>query len=152
GLQYVAGQLFALKRQPPKEQPILITLRSPDDPKSAKVLLDPTVVDPKGKTTIDFFTPSPDAKLVAVSLSEGGSEIGTLSIYEVQSGKQLTATIPRITNPPAGGCIAWLPDVTGFYYTRYPRGNERAKEDMDFYQQVYFHKLSTSTEADTYLL
>jgi prolyl oligopeptidase len=150
GLQLVAGTLFALKRQPPKEQPVLVTLKSADEPDSARVLLDPNTIDAKGKTTIDFFTPSPDAKLVAVSLSEGGSEIGTLSIYDLADMKKRADVIPRITNATAGGCIAWAPDSSGFYYTRYPRGNERPQEDMDFYQQVYYHKLGTPTESDRY--
>jgi prolyl oligopeptidase len=150
GLQLVAGRLFALKRQPPKEQPILITLKSADDPDSAQVLLDPNTLDAKGKMTIDFFTPSPNGKLVAVSLSEGGSEIGTLSVYEVATMRKLADVIQRITNPTAGGCIAWDADSGGFYYTRYPRSNERPKEDLDFYQQMYYHKLGTPTETDRY--
>src|SRR5205823_6281203 len=128
--------LFALKRQPPREQQLLITLKSVDDPESARVLLDPGVLDAKGKTAIDYFTPSPDGKLVAVSLSEGGSEIGTLSVYEVAGMKKRQDVIPRITNATAGGCIAWAADSGGFYYTRYPRDNERSKEHLDFYQQV----------------
>ena len=39
---------------------MLVTLKSADDPDSARVLLDPNTLDAKGKTTIDFFTPSPD--------------------------------------------------------------------------------------------
>jgi prolyl oligopeptidase len=150
GLQIAGGTLFALKRQPPKEQPMLITLKSVDDPESARVLLDPNALDAKGKTAIDFFTPSPDGKLLAVSLSEGGSEIGALSLYEVATMTKRPDVIPRITNPTAGGSIAWSLDGSGFFYTRYPRGNERPKEDVDFYQQVYYHQLGTSTENDRY--
>src|SRR6202035_3156198 len=43
-------------------------------------------------------------------------------------------------------------DGTGFYYTRYPRDGERPREDMNFYQQVYFHKLGTPTTEDSYSL
>src|ERR1700687_1598164 len=77
-LQPRAGRLFALKREQGKEQPYLVVLESADKPDSARALLDPNALDPKGKTTIDFYTPSADGKLVAVSLSEGGSEEGTL--------------------------------------------------------------------------
>src|SRR5205823_8611785 len=34
----------------------------------------------------------------------------------------------------------------------YPRGSERPKEDLDFYQQVYFHKLGTPTAGDAYVI
>src|SRR5215510_239810 len=53
---------------------------------------------------------------------------------------------------PGTGSIDWKPDGSGFYYTRYPQGNERPPEDANFYQQVYFHKLGTDTSADTYVI
>jgi prolyl oligopeptidase len=69
------GVLFAMKFQPPKQQPMLVTLASADDLKSEKVLLDPNAMDAKGMTTIDWFVPSLDGKMVAVSLSQGGSDM-----------------------------------------------------------------------------
>jgi prolyl oligopeptidase len=152
GLQLRGGTLFALKKHPPREQPFLVTLKSADDPDSARVILDPNKIDSKGKTTIDFYAPSPDGKRVAVSLSEGGSEEGTVYVYEVATGKRLADKIPRVQYATAGGDVAWHPGGTGFYYTRYPRGTERPKEDRNFYQQLYFHKLGTPTEKDTYVL
>jgi prolyl oligopeptidase len=152
GLQMAGGTLFALKFQPPKEQPFLVTLKSADDPDSAKTVLDPNALDAKGKTTIDFYAPSRDGKLVAVSLSEGGSEEGTLYVYEAATGKKLKDVVPRVQFPTGGGDVAWNADNTGFYYTRYPRGTERPKEDLNFYEQVYFHKLGTDTDQDTYVL
>ncbi len=151
-LTYQGGILFALKRQPPKEQEFLITLPSPEKPTAAKVVVDPNEIDKNGKTTIDFYVPSYDARLVAVSLSEGGSEEGNVHVYEVETGKELPDIIPRVNYPTAGGSVAWNADGSGFWYTRYPRGNERPKEDMNFYQQVYFHKLGEPTEKDTYVI
>src|SRR4029077_15141996 len=87
------GILVAMKFQPPKQQPLLVTLTSADDLKSEKVVLDPNVLDTQGKTTIDWFVPSLDGKLVAVSLSKGGSEDGTLHFYETATGKALADTI-----------------------------------------------------------
>src|SRR6059058_1445427 len=86
------GVLFALKFQPPKQQPMLVTLASADDLKSEKVLLDPNAMDAKGTTAIDWFVPSLDGKLVAVSLSQGGSEDGGLQFYDVATGKALPDT------------------------------------------------------------
>src|SRR3954469_21131916 len=76
------GILFAMKFQPPKQQPLLVTLASADDLKSEKVVLDPNVLDSKGTTAIDWFVPSFNGKYVAMSLSTGGSEDGTLHFYE----------------------------------------------------------------------
>jgi len=144
------GLFFALKQQPPKEQPALVTLASPDDPASERVVVDPNQLDAKGTTAIDFYVPSADGKLVAVSLSHEGSESGDVHVFDVATGKPLSDVIPRVNGGTAGGGLAWNADGSGFYYTRYPRGNERAPADMAFYQQVYFHRLGTKTEDDKY--
>jgi prolyl oligopeptidase len=142
--------LFALKFQPPKQQPLLVTLASADDVKSEKVVLDPNVLDTKGTTAIDWFVPSRDGRRVAVSLSSGGSEDGTLHFYETATGKSLPDTIAHVQYPTAGGSAAWNVDGTGIYYTRFPRKGERPDPDLNFYQQIYFHKLGTPDTEDTY--
>jgi prolyl oligopeptidase len=73
GLTWKGKQLFALKDQPPKQQPFLVVLASPDDAKTERVLLDPNAIDATGGTTIDWYVPSQDGKLVAVSLSRGAA-------------------------------------------------------------------------------
>ncbi len=143
---------FALKSAPPKEQPLLVTLASVDDPGSAKVLLDPSVLDASGKTTMDFYVPSLDGKKVAVSISKGGSESGDVHVYDAATGKELGDLIPHVNGGTAGGSVAWNKDGSGFFYTRYPHAGERAAEDMGFFQQVYFHKLGTPIDKDTYAL
>jgi prolyl oligopeptidase len=147
------GALFAMRFQPPKQQPELVVLSSVDDPSSARVLLDPMQLDPSGHTTIDFFVPSQDGKKVAVSLSKDGTESGDVHIYDVATGQALPGeVVPRVNGGTAGGSLAWNADGTGFFYTRYPRGEERQGADKDFFQQVYFHKLGTPTDQDTYEL
>jgi prolyl oligopeptidase len=144
--------IFALENAPPKQQPFLVALRSPDDPASARALADPNVLDPKGATAIDFFVPSLDGRFVAVSLSEGGSESGSVSVWEVATGRRLPDLVPRVNGGTAGGGLAWNADASGFFYTRYPRPPERTGRDLDFYQQVWFHRLGTPADADAYAL
>jgi prolyl oligopeptidase len=127
-------------------------LKSADDTATEQVLIDPGELDKSGATTIDWYVPSLDGQLVAVSLSTGGTESGTVHVYDVLTGKETGDVIPRAHGGTAGGSLAWARDASGFYYTRYPRGNERPEADMDFYQQVYFHKLTRPTEEDTYEL
>ncbi|HMG05555.1 MAG TPA: prolyl oligopeptidase family serine peptidase [Chthoniobacterales bacterium] len=145
------GVLFAMKFQPPKQQPMLVTLASANDLKSEKMVIDPNAMDAKGTTAIDWFVPSVDGKVVAVSLSQGGSEDGTLHFYDVATGKALPDTIARVQYPTAAGSVAWNAEGSGVYYTRYPRKGERPDRDLNFYQQIYFHKLGTPDASDTYL-
>lgn len=152
GLTSRPGILFALKFQPPKQQQMLVTLSSADDLKSEKMLLDPNVLDTKGTTAIDWFAPSRDGKYVAISISKGGSEDGTLHIYETATGKALPDSIAHVQFPTAGGSAAWNADGTGIYYTRFPRKGEKPDTELNFYQQIYFHKLGTSDSDDTYSL
>jgi prolyl oligopeptidase len=151
-LSYRKGVLFALKSQPPKEQPLLVWMKSANDPAAEKVVVDPNQIDAKGGTEIDFYEPSHNGKLVAVSLSQGGSESGDVHVYDAYTGKPLADVVARVNNGTAGGSVAWRSDDQGFYYTRYPRAGERPAADLGFYQQVWFHKLGTPATADTYSL
>jgi prolyl oligopeptidase len=143
---------FAMKQQPPKEQPMLVWMREVDEPLGERTIVDPNAIDAKGGSGIDFYVPSLDGKRVAVSISRGGSESGDVHVYDAATGKETGDLIPRVNGGTAGGSLAWNADGSGFWYTRYPRAGERPAADLDFYQQVYFHKLGTKTEADTYAL
>jgi prolyl oligopeptidase len=52
------GVFFSMKYQPPRQQAMLVVLPSLEDPSTARVLVDPVEVDPRGTTTIDFSVPS----------------------------------------------------------------------------------------------
>ncbi len=146
------GKLFALKRQPPKNQPMLVVLDGPDALDSERVVVDPNLRNEKGTTAIDWFVPSHDGRLVAVSLSDNGSEKGTLRIFDTATGDERPDVVPRVQNPTAGGSAAWNADGSGVWYTRYPAPMERPVGDAGFYQQVYFHQLGTRSTFDTMVL
>lgn len=146
------GMLFAMKYQPPQQQPALVALSSADDPASAKIVFDPNTAGTRGSVAVDFYVPSFGGKYVAVALSENGSEDSSAHIFEVATGRELTNVVPRVNFATAGGSIDWKADNSGFYYTRYPQGSERPPEDANFYQQVYFHQLGADPKQDTYVI
>ncbi len=151
-LQFRAGLLFAKRYQPPQQQPTLVVMKSANDPASARVIFDPNTANEKGSVSVDFFVPSFGGKYVAAALSSNGSEDAAAHVFEVATGKQLPDFVPRVNFATAGGSIAWKADSSGFYYTRYPQGDERPPEDANFYQQIYFHKLGTDPKQDIYVI
>ena len=146
------GAVFAIKRQPPKQQPFLIVIPSLDQPDSARVLVDPNDMDAAGSTSIDWYIPSPDGKVVAVSLSHSGTESGDIHFFETATGKPVHEVIPRVNSGTAGGDVCWEPDGSGVFYTRHPLPGERPEQDLNFFQQIYFHQFGTLTTSDRYEL
>jgi prolyl oligopeptidase len=144
------GRLFALKFQPPKQQRLLVTLKSADDLASERVVLDPNELEPKGQVAMDWFVPSPDGKLIAVCLSQHGSEDGTLHFYQTDTGEHLPDQIPRVQYPTGGGHAVWMPDSKAVFYTRYPHRGEKPEADVNFYQRIYFHTMGTPDSDDSY--
>ena len=145
-------EVFALERRPPLEQPVVVVMDSVDAPDSARVLVDPMTLDPEGGISIDWFVPSPDGSLLAVSLSSGGTEHGDVHVLDVATGERVHEVVEYVNGGTAGGDLAWMPDGSGFFYTRYPRAGERPEEDQNFYQQLYFHALGSPVEGDRYEL
>jgi prolyl oligopeptidase len=146
------GKVFALEYRPPSEQPFIVVMDSLDAPDAARVIVDPTRIDPSGAVAIDWFVPSFDGAKIAVSLSRGGTERGDVHVFDVATGEQVHEVISHVQGGTAGGDLAWMPDGSGFYYTRYPREGERGEEDRNFYQQLYFHRLGTPEAEDRYEL
>lgn len=146
----VGGQLFALKVQPPLQQSLLVSIADPDDLSSERVVVDPNAIDPTGGTAIDWFVPSLDGRLVAVSLSEGGSEDGTLHVFNVATAAETGDTIPQVQYGTAGGSVAWLEGSSALFYTRYPHIGERDDADLHFHQQVWRHELGRPVAEDRY--
>lgn len=144
------GCLFAIKRQPPLEQAVLIVLPDADDLGGERVVVDPNALDPEGKTSIDWYVPSFDGRKLAVSLSHAGTESGDVHVFDTVSGGHHTEVVPRVNGGTAGGSLAWSADGSGFYYTRYPRSGERPEDELGFDVHVYWHALGDDPAHDRY--
>ncbi len=149
-VRFSGGTYFVQRTRPGAQQGALVAMRSPDEPQSERVIVDPAVIDPTGQTAIEWFVPSHDGHKVAVALAQNGSEVGVLHFFDATSGRELGDTIDRVNVPTGGGSAVWNADDSGVYYTRYPRRGERPDADLDFYQQVYFHALGHSDREDRY--
>jgi prolyl oligopeptidase len=129
--------LFVLGRAAGADQFSLVVQSSVDRDVPARTLLDPSQRAADGAVAIDWYEPSPDGSLVAIGLSEGGTEQSTLSVIDVATGSQLADSIPNTR----ASSIAWLPDNSGFWYMRYPESDQ-------YNRHVYFHRLGTDPAID----
>ncbi len=146
------GKLFALRFDPGAGGAKLVEFASPEKKASEREIVDLAKFEPGKVYQVDWYRVSADGKLAGMALSTGGSEDGALHVIDTTTGKQVGESVPRVQFATGGGDMAWLPDGTGFYYTRYPQGSERHEADANFYQQVYLHKLGTAAAADRYVL
>jgi prolyl oligopeptidase len=149
---FAGGRVFAAKYEPPKAQPVIVSRPGLEQGAEETVVFDPVQIDSKGLTSFDWFVPSPDGSLVALSLSESGSESGTLRFVHVSDGKLLDDRVDRVQFATAGGSAAWTADGKGIIYTRYPGTGERPENDLSFYQRIFFHELGTPDSNDRYEL
>ena len=111
-----------------------------------RTLLDPNTLSPDGSLALAGYEPSPDGKLLAYQLSEGGSDWQTIHVLEVSSGKTLEDAVRWVKFSG----VAWTKDNQGFYYSRYPEppeGQAISQQVLD--QKLYYHRLGTEQSADT---
>ena len=134
GVPFVRGaRAFYTARRGDGDQPVLYVR----DELAERSLLDPAGLDPTGLTSLDWWYPSPAGTYVAFGLSVGGDERSRLHILEVATGRRLSEAIPDTRHCS----LAWLPDESGFYYTRYPAGG-------DYDVRVYRHALGADAATD----
>ncbi|MEY2403706.1 MAG: prolyl oligopeptidase, partial [Acidimicrobiaceae bacterium] len=91
-------------------------------------------------TAIDWFHPSRDGRSVAYGMSASGDERSTLRIIDTQTGEHLADEIPHTR----AASVGWLPDASGFAYTRYSTGG-------DYDRHVFLHRLGTPWSDDEVL-
>ncbi len=122
-----------------QNQPVLM-MQLPDGTK--KELVNPNTIDKNGTTAMDWWYASPNGRYIAVGLSENGSEQSVLHLFDTDSGTE--------ADKPIDGCryasVGWLPDESGFYYTRKLDGSNA--DEIDTEQSVRFHKIGEDAEKD----
>ncbi len=109
-----------------------------------RVLIDPNALNAEGTTALDWYHPNEDGRLLAYGLSEDGNEESILHVLDVATGRQLPDRIPHTR----AADVAWLPDASGFYYTRYPAPGEVPGGEEHYHRAVFFHRLGADPADD----
>ena len=138
----VRGRYFYQRRDGRQNQPVLYVREGADG--EDRVAIDPNALDPAGTTALDWYFPSDDGQLLAYGLSRDGSEQSVLHVLDVSRGVLLPDRIPRTR----AADLAWLPDHSGFYYTRYPAPGEVPEGEEHYHRAIYFHALGTDPADD----
>jgi len=107
-------------------------------------LLDPNTMSKDGTVSISALSYTGDGKMVGYGVSQSGSDWEVLHVRDVATGKDRADQIERCRFT----AIAWAPDNSGFYYSRYPDAGSVPKGDEEFWQKLYFHRLGEAQKKD----
>jgi prolyl oligopeptidase len=136
------GRYFYQRREGRQNQPVLYVRVGVDG--ADRPAVDPNALDPAGTTALDWYYPSDDGSLLAYGLSENGSEQSVLHVLDVARGVTLADRIARTRSAD----LAWLPDASGFYYTRYPAPGAVPEGEEHYHRAVFFHRLGEDPDGD----
>lgn len=109
----------------------------------AEVFLDPNTFSEEGTTSLGEVSFSKDYRLVAYSISEGGSDWRKIFVIDTETKEQLE---PEIVDAKFTS-ISWL-GSKGFYYSSYdkPQGSELSARTE--HHKLYYHELGTPQSED----
>jgi prolyl oligopeptidase len=133
----VSGRYFFLKRQEDREQPVIVMRTGLLGEET--VLVDPAVRATGTSTAVSIVAISHDARFLAYSVRQGGTDHSAIEILEIERNTVLPDSLPE------GFCtgFVFVPDGTGFYYShrdlRGPRPN---------YKAAFWHSFSSDRSKD----
>src|SRR6185312_13579026 len=156
--QVGGNRFFYVRRDGRQNQPVLYVRQGVSG--QDRVLLDVNALAPDGTVALDWFYPSPDGKFVAYGTSPNGSEISTLEIAELidpgatndnrEKASPEHASVRMLPEKiwrTRAASVAWLPDSSGFYYTRYPRPGDVPSGEEVYHRRIFFHQLNSAGNA-----
>jgi len=136
------GRYFYLRNDGLQNQSVLYVAESLDG--EPRVLLDPNELSPDGTIALGEVVPSPDGRIIAYSLSDGGTDWRTWHFRDVNTGKDL----PEVLRFIKFADVAWTADSKSVYYARYPTLPD-GTGDGSKQREVYRHVLGTPVASDT---
>ncbi|EJG1811718.1 S9 family peptidase [Vibrio parahaemolyticus] len=113
------------------------------DEGEAEVFLDPNTFSEEGTTSLGEVSFSKDYRLVAYSISEGGSDWRKIFVIDTETKEQLE---PEIVDAKFTS-ISWL-GSKGFYYSSYDKLQGSELSARTEYHKLYYHELGTPQSED----
>ncbi|MHB8449146.1 MAG: prolyl oligopeptidase family serine peptidase [Mycobacteriales bacterium] len=133
---------FATRRRPGEEQPVLVMR---DAEGVIRTLVDPGLIDPGGRVTLDDFSPNWDGSLVAYLVSGGGDEESLLRVLDTTTGEVVDGPLGRVRYSP----VAWEPGTGAFYYARKLAPAQVPPGEEQLHRRLWRHVVGEDPETDT---
>ena len=144
GLPSLEGeQMFYAKNSGLQRQAPIFRRDGIDKPPA--LVIDPNVISEEGTVALAEYKVSPDAKLMAYGLSEGGADWETIHVRDLGTGTDLDDEVRWMRFSG----ISWTKDAKGFYYSRYPEPPKgKVLEAALSGHTLYYHRVGTPQSQD----
>lgn len=110
-----------------------------------RLLIDPNSWSDDDTIALSSYYPSPDGRFLAFTVQDGGSDWRTARVMDLATGENVGGELEWLKFTS----LAWVPDGSGFYYSRYPQPEEEAKhQESSINQKVFFHRIGTDQSED----
>jgi prolyl oligopeptidase len=141
-----AGKYFYQRNDGKQDQSVLYFADALNAP--PRVLVDPNGKRDDATIALSEWVPSPDGKVMAYALSDGGTDWNIWHFRRIDDGTEYAPLkFSKFWD------VAWAHDGAGVYYSRYPlkagqsaeqaeRGDDAGRPD------IYFHKLGDAQSSD----
>jgi prolyl oligopeptidase len=137
------GRLFYQRNEGLQKQAVVYMRDGPDAAPS--VVLDPNELSPDGSIALMAIAPSPDARFLAYTLSEGGADWQAIHVRDLGRGEDLVDSVLWMRF----SALAWTRDNRGFFYSRFPEPPARKTYEAALSgHALYYHRLGTSQTED----
>jgi len=137
------GHLFYAKNTGLQRQAPVFMRTGLDSPPT--LVIDPNAISEEGTLALAEYAPSPDARLLAYGLSEGGADWRTIRVRDITRGQDLEDEVRWMRFSE----LSWTKDAKGFFYSRYPEPpKDKVLEAALSGQALYYHRVGTPQSQD----
>lgn len=111
----------------------------------AQILLDPNALSDDGTVSVLEVMFSKDGQYMVYAISESGLDWRTFRVRDINTGDDLPDIIEKVKFSTA----TWLPDNSGFFYSRFANTEQDAGDDnTNAYHQLFYHELGSDASSD----
>ncbi|MFM6854136.1 MAG: prolyl oligopeptidase family serine peptidase, partial [Sphingopyxis sp.] len=140
------GNYFYVRNNGQQNQAVLYVRRGLQG--VGRPLMDPNSWSADGATALAEWAPNDAGTQLIYAVQDGGTDWRTLHVLDVASG----AILPDELRWVKFSGLAWAPDGSGFWYSRFAAPAQSATfQSTNTNQQLYFHRIGT-TQADDQLV